>query len=68
MIIIYNLTFIFTVTQMITKNTSVLIEGLHACESYMFIVGLRGGPFAMKEIITRENAKYVLFLIFYRSK
>lgn len=29
----------------------------------MFIVGLRGGPFSMKEIITRENPKYDFFLI-----
>ncbi|CAH0625561.1 unnamed protein product [Chrysodeixis includens] len=45
-------------TRIITKNTSVLIEGLHACESYVFTVGLRNGPLAnFVEIITRENAK-----------
>nr|XP_049700522.1 sortilin-related receptor isoform X1 [Helicoverpa armigera] len=45
-------------TRIITKNTSVLIEGLHACESYVFTVGLRGGPLAkFVEIITRENDK-----------
>lgn len=43
-------------TRIITKNTSVLIEGLHACETYIFTVGIRGGPLSMfKGIITREN-------------
>ncbi|XP_026332516.1 sortilin-related receptor isoform X2 [Hyposmocoma kahamanoa] len=39
-----------------TKNTSALIEGLKACESYMFTAGLRNGPLALPiEIVTREN-------------
>ncbi|CAH2041323.1 unnamed protein product, partial [Iphiclides podalirius] len=42
----------------VTKNTSMLIEGLHACESYVFTVGLVRGPLAKyQEIVTRENPK-----------
>ncbi|CAH0727121.1 unnamed protein product, partial [Brenthis ino] len=44
-------------TDIVIKNTTILIEGLHACESYMFSVGLRGGPVTSREIITRENPK-----------
>ncbi|CAK1543183.1 unnamed protein product [Leptosia nina] len=45
-------------TKIITKNTGITIDGLNACESYLFTAGLRGGPLApVKEIITRENDK-----------
>ncbi|VVC91851.1 unnamed protein product [Leptidea sinapis] len=45
-------------TVIVTKNTSAIVEGLNACESYLFTVGLKNGPLAlMKEIITRENPK-----------
>ncbi|CAH2090468.1 unnamed protein product [Euphydryas editha] len=45
-------------TRIITRNTSVLVEGLHACETYVFSAALRGGPLAgLKEIVTRENPK-----------
>ncbi|XP_047534155.1 sortilin-related receptor-like isoform X1 [Vanessa atalanta] len=45
-------------TRIVTKNTSVLVEGLHACETYVFSAALRGGPLAgLKEIVTRENPK-----------
>ncbi|CAG4953069.1 unnamed protein product [Colias eurytheme] len=41
-----------------TKETGMVIDGLNACESYLFTVGLRNGPLAsVKEIITRENEK-----------
>ncbi|XP_068629296.1 sortilin-related receptor isoform X1 [Battus philenor] len=41
-----------------TKNTSMLIEGLHACETYVFTVSISGGPLAKyQEIVTRENPK-----------
>ncbi|KAJ2951649.1 hypothetical protein O0L34_g13807 [Tuta absoluta] len=42
----------------ITRNTSVTVDGLHACESYVFVAGLLHGPLsAPVEIMTRENAK-----------
>ncbi|XP_072931091.1 uncharacterized protein RpS19a isoform X1 [Epargyreus clarus] len=45
-------------TKIVTKNTSMLIEHLLPCETYLFTVGLLGGPLApYKEIITRENPK-----------
>ncbi|XP_045536958.1 sortilin-related receptor-like [Papilio machaon] len=44
--------------KIITKNTSIVIDGLHACETYVFTVSLLGGPVAKyKEIVTRENPK-----------
>ncbi|XP_049874971.1 sortilin-related receptor isoform X1 [Pectinophora gossypiella] len=44
--------------KLITKDTTVIISGFHACESYLFAVGLRSGPLSKPvEIITRENAK-----------
>lgn len=48
----------FTEKKIITKNTSIVIDGLHACETYVFTVSLLGGPVAKyKEIVTRENPK-----------
>lgn len=45
-------------TRIITKNTNILIQDLHPCESYMFTVGILGGPLAKSlEILTRENSK-----------
>ncbi|XP_048483491.1 sortilin-related receptor isoform X4 [Plutella xylostella] len=45
-------------TRITTRNTSVTIDGLHACESYIFTVSLEHGPAArLYEIITRDNAK-----------
>ncbi|XP_037293354.1 sortilin-related receptor isoform X2 [Manduca sexta] len=45
-------------TRILTKNTSIVIDNLHPCESYEFTVGLLGGPLAPHlEIITRENSK-----------
>ncbi|XP_063385358.1 sortilin-related receptor-like [Cydia fagiglandana] len=45
-------------TKITTKQTSMQIDDLHACESYIFAVTLANGPNAkIHEIMTRENAK-----------
>ncbi|XP_073946301.1 sortilin-related receptor-like isoform X2 [Choristoneura fumiferana] len=42
----------------VTKSTSMLIDKLHACESYVFAVTLANGPMAkIHQIVTRENPK-----------
>lgn len=41
----------------ILKNTSIQINNLHACESYVFAVGILGGPLSrMVEVATMEAA------------
>ncbi|XP_047516497.1 sortilin-related receptor-like isoform X1 [Pieris napi] len=43
-------------TKVTTGNTSIVIDGLNACETYMFTAGLRGGPLAPVEaVITGED-------------
>ncbi|XP_061377044.1 sortilin-related receptor-like isoform X3 [Danaus plexippus] len=45
-------------TKIVTESNRLVIDGLHACESYLFTVGLVGGPLAaFREIITRENVR-----------
>uniref|UniRef100_S4NNK6 Sortilin-related receptor n=3 Tax=Pararge aegeria TaxID=116150 RepID=S4NNK6_9NEOP len=46
-------------TEVLTKNTSIVIEGLQLCETYVFSVGLVGaGQLSVfKEFITKEDPK-----------
>ncbi|GBP23516.1 Sortilin-related receptor [Eumeta japonica] len=51
---------VFSSKPIITPNTSLVIDGLHACESYFFTAGIRGGPLPVAgklEVITKENPK-----------
>lgn len=45
-------------TKIVTKNNTVTVEGLESCESYVFAVGLLGGPLSkFVEIVTRGDPK-----------
>ncbi|XP_060804264.1 sortilin-related receptor isoform X1 [Amyelois transitella] len=45
-------------TKIVTNSTHVTVDGLNACENYVFAVGILGGPLSkFVDIVTRENPK-----------
>ncbi|CAH0400220.1 unnamed protein product [Chilo suppressalis] len=45
-------------TKIVTAKTSMQLDGLDSCASYVFAVGLLGGPLSrFTEVLTRENPK-----------